>query len=103
MICNVFVCHMLKAGGMFKSIDDEIQCGESNLWTIYSSKIWDEGRMGDHRPKICRDADPSNPLCQMMGEWTLTLHPDLNSRPIYANMSNHCPSMGPDYVYPDNC
>jgi len=102
-VCNVFVCNMLKHGGIFKGIDDEIECGESNLWTLYSSNIWDKTKMGENRPQICKTADPTNELCQLMGNWTVHLHPDLNSRPIYANMSNHCPSIGPNYYYPEGC
>lgn len=34
MVCDVFVCHMWKAGGLFGELADEINCGEMTNWDV---------------------------------------------------------------------
>jgi hypothetical protein len=34
MVCNVFVCHMWKSGGLFGEFTDEMNCGETTNWDM---------------------------------------------------------------------
>eukprot|EP00744_Colponema_vietnamica_P007426 GILI01010688.1.p1 GENE.GILI01010688.1~~GILI01010688.1.p1 ORF type:complete len:627 (-),score=62.59 GILI01010688.1:126-1850(-) len=103
MVCCVFVCNMWKAGGIFDSLGSEFTCAEQTLWDIYSMKIYDEDRMNDNRPQICKETDPTNPLCQLMGDITMHLVPDVNTRPLYPNMGERCAALPPQYIRPYNC
>ena len=40
MICNVFVCNVWKHAGVFSSIDDDIQCGETSVNDNYRLNIY---------------------------------------------------------------
>jgi len=103
MVCNVFVCNMLKNSGAFGEFADTMECGESTIRTLYSAKMWDESRMYANRPEICKTTDPNNSLCQLMGGITLNLHPELNSVPVHTHQADHCPSVGPNYIMPEDC
>ena len=103
MVCCVFVCSMWKAAGVFSEIDDDIQCGEQTLWDIFSMKIFDDEKMYDKRPEVCRQADPANRLCQMMGNVTYHLQPDVNTRYLYHKMGERCTSKGPHYIRKGDC
>eukprot|EP00755_Sulcionema_specki_P020670 Sspe_Gene.12679::Locus_4333_Transcript_1_1_Confidence_1.000_Length_2083::g.12679::m.12679 len=100
MVCCVFVCNMWKAGGLFGDLASEINCGEQTNLDDYSLNIFNKTLMGDGRPEVCKKADPSNPLCQLVGPYTLNLN-HYNEEPIYAHMAENCPSwnqgVGPDY------
>lgn len=103
MVCCVFVCNMWKAGGIFDSLGANFTCAEQTLWDLYSMKIFDEQRMGDNRPQVCKTADPTNPLCQLMGDITMHLVPDVNTRSFYPNMGEKCAALPPQYIRPDGC
>lgn len=103
MVCCVFVCNMWKAAGIFSEIGNEINCGEQTNWDIYSMAIFNASKFGTGRPEICQKVDPLNPLCQVTGNLTFVLVPDVNSRPLYKNMGTTCPSKGPEYIRPANC
>ena len=103
MVCCVFVCSMWKAAGLFTEIGNQIQCGEQTLWDIYSMQIFDDGKFGSGRPQVCQQADPNNQLCQIMGNITLHLVPDVNTRPLYPNMGQRCSSVGPQYIRQPGC
>lgn len=103
MVCCVFVCNMWKAAGVFSEIGSELQCGEQTLWDLYSMNIFDETKMGKGRPQVCQVADPDNELCQIMGNFTLYLRPDLNTRTLYKHMGEKCASLGPNYVRAPGC
>jgi hypothetical protein len=103
MVCCVFVCAMWKAAGLFSEIGNQIQCGEQTLWDIYSMAIFDENKFNTGRPKVCQDADPTNMLCQIMGNITLHLVPDVNTRSLYPNMGQKCTSQGPQYIRSPGC
>lgn len=47
-------------------------------------------------------ADPDAPFCQLLGKYRMTF-PGLNSIEPYAHMSEHCPSLPPNYDRPANC
>jgi hypothetical protein len=103
MVCCVFVCNLWKAAGVFGNLTHEIQCGEQTLWDIFSMQIFDDTKMGSGRPEICKQYDPDNQLCQLTGNLTLYLKPDVNTRPLYAGMGERCSSKGPNYVRQPGC
>jgi hypothetical protein len=103
MVCCVFVCNMWKAAGVYSEIDSEIHCGEQTNWDIYSINIFNQSKFGAGRPEVCQTADPANPLCQVTGNLTFVLVPDVNTRPLYKGMGNSCPSKGPEYIRPSGC
>ena len=103
MVCCVFVCNMWKAAGIFSEIGNQLQCGEQTLWDIYSMALFDSSKMGEGRPQVCKDADPTNPLCQLMGNMTMVLVPDVNTRPLYPNMGEKCAATCPAYNRPAGC
>ena len=69
MICNVFVCNVWKRAGMFKDIEDDIQCGETSVNDNYRLRLYSDRPP----PSYCLAADPSNPLCQLTGRYQLRL------------------------------
>jgi hypothetical protein len=103
MVCCVFVCNIWKAAGVFGNLTSEIQCAEQTLWDIFSMKIFDDAKMGNGRPDVCKQYDPTNQLCQLTGNFTLNLKPDLNTRPLYAHMGERCSSVGPAYIREPGC
>ena len=103
MVCDVFVCHMWKAGGIFAGINDDIECGEQTNGDIYSMQLFDNAKMGDGRPAACVASSPENPLCLIMGEYTYHAVPAVNTRPLYAQMGDHCPTLTPDYDRTPGC
>ena len=105
-ICCVFVCGMWKSGGMFDKLYGDtngIQCGEQTLWDIFSMKIYDDNKLGVGRPQVCRDADPTNPMCQLMGNYTFHATPDFNTRSVYKNMGQNCSSLAPNFTRNQGC
>ena len=69
MICNVFVCGVWKAAGVFRDIGDDIQCGETSVNDNYRLAVYADRPA----PSYCLTADPSNPLCQLTGRYQLRL------------------------------
>jgi hypothetical protein len=61
MVCNVFVCAMWKASGMFSDQPD-FQCTETTNWDIETLAIFDQTTP---RPAQCVAADPDLPYCQV--------------------------------------
>ena len=105
-ICCVFVCGMWKSGGMFEKLigsTNAIQCSEQTLWDIFSMKIYDDDKLGVGRPQVCRNADPTNPMCQLMGNYTFHATPDFNTRSLYKNMGQSCSSLGPNFTRHQGC
>ena len=108
-ICCVFVCGMWKSGGVFdklignSSSTNDLQCGEQTLWDIFSMKIYDDNKLGVGRPQVCRDADPTNPMCQLMGNYTFHATPDFNTRSLYMNMGQNCSSLAPNFARNQGC
>lgn len=63
-VCNVFVCRMWKAAGLFGDLD--IQCTEFTPLDNVQLKIFDENY---DPPQDCKTADPMNTkFCQIMGK-----------------------------------
>ena len=69
MICNVFVCNVWKAAGVFRDIGDDIQCGETSVNDNYRLAVYSD----QPAPSYCLATDPSNPLCQLTGRYQLRL------------------------------
>lgn len=102
-VCSVFACSMLKAGGVFAEIDSQINCQEQAPWDVFSMQIFDNERIGPNRHALCKNVDPDNQLCQLLGPLKFQLRPDFNSRPPYAHMGEHCKSISPDYIREPGC
>ena len=76
--CNVFVCNVWKAAGVFSDIGDDIQCGETSVNDNYRLAVYSD----QPTPSYCLAADPNNPLCQLTGQYQLRLdsHPGVAPR-----------------------
>jgi len=99
MVCCVFVCRMWKAAGIFSPINNDVNCAEFTNYDVYSLDVFEKQ---DTRPEVCKEADPENELCQLLGDFTLILN-DYNSRKMAPRMAESCPSQAPDYTHPDFC
>lgn len=90
-VCNVFVCKMWKAGGLF---DADFECGEQVPLDTYQMALYDSAPQLSER---CKRADPMNKhYCQILGDYRMDL-PHFNSVPPFAGMRESCPSQAPDY------
>ena len=104
MVCNDFVCNVWKQGGMFNGTD--VNCAESSVNDNYKLDIYEDPEL---RPDMCKEVDPENPTCQLLGPYSLRLDsqpgvlPRYNYVPISDQMFSHCPSMAPDYLAPHEC
>lgn len=90
MVCCVFVCNMWKEAGVFSGIDSDLQCGELTNLDVYSTAVF-RPQSPSKRPAKCISADPSNPNCQIMGNFTLRLN-RVNSKPAARAMAERCPT-----------
>jgi len=99
MVCDVFVCFMWKAGGLFREIGDDFNCVEQQNLDVYGLTVVERPAA---RPQQCVAADPDNDLCQLMGEYELRL-PLVGTRAPYRHMQDRCPSRPPAYERPDDC
>ena len=100
MVCCVFVCALWKAAGLFSEVGDEVNCTEFVNTDVYALAVFDAP---ENRPDMCKRADPDNPVCQLMGRYTLHLGPYYNSRPMTRHMAESCPSKPPLYHRPPGC
>ena len=92
MVCCVFVCSMWKAGGLFG--DTDMNCEELTNMDDYSLDIFNRQLTGENRPEVCKQADPTNQLCQLVGPYTLNLN-HFNEGKMYKAMDTKCPSWIP--------
>ena len=100
MVCCMFVCHMWKAGGLFEELGNEnVNCNEFTNFDDYGLDFFDANF---ERPEVCKEADPNNPSCQLMGSYELTLT-GWNTITPHQHMAEECPSRPPDYSRPPNC
>jgi hypothetical protein len=99
MVCDVFVCSVWKASGIFGDMTDKFQCTELTPRDVYSLNVFDSNYT---RPAQCVAADPNSPFCQLGGDYTLLL-PGYNTKTPYPNMGNNCPGVPPLYKQPANC
>merc|ERR1712212_794152 len=105
MICNVFVCNVWKAAGLFADINNQINCGETSVNDNYRLAHYSTAPV----PEICSDVDPENKLCQVLGKFSLRLDsqpgvlPRFNYIQPKEGMFENCPSVAPDYLAPTDC
>eukprot|EP01091_Cochliopodium_minus_P010277 TRINITY_DN2685_c0_g1_i1.p1 TRINITY_DN2685_c0_g1~~TRINITY_DN2685_c0_g1_i1.p1 ORF type:complete len:499 (+),score=112.43 TRINITY_DN2685_c0_g1_i1:11-1507(+) len=99
MVCDVFVTHMWKAGGLFGNISNQIQATEFTNFDAYSLKIFNSSFV---RPKECQIADPDLPYCQVMGEYRMDMV-GWNTAVPFPHMREKCPTIPPNYIRPANC
>lgn len=85
MVCDVFVCNMWKAGGLFGDLKDKINCAEMTNWDVYVLDFLDSN------------------YTQINGNYTLMLQFDYNSKSPYEHMAENCASLPPDYTKSSNC
>jgi hypothetical protein len=100
MVCDVFVCSIWKAAGLFGDLADEIQCTELTPRDVYSMNFFDTNPA--NRPDVCKKTDPKLPYCQLGGKYELQL-PGYGTIQPYANMEENCPGIPPKYNRPSNC
>ena len=102
MVCCVFVCNVWKNAGVFRDVDDLIECGEFTNLDVYSSKVFEVQSPKTGRDPRCIAADPLNPNCQIMGDYTLRLN-RANSKPLAKHMNEKCPTTLPGCTAGWNC
>jgi len=99
MVCCVFVCQMWKNGGLYESIGNDLNCGETTNWDDYAQHIFVDNYQ---RPPQCVSADPNNPNCQLEGAYTLVFD-SYDTKQPFEHMAEKCPSQNPYYTRPQNC
>lgn len=99
MVCDVFVCYIWKAAGLFAEIGDDFNCVEQTNNDVYDLDIL---AAPQSRPPACVAADANNTLCQLLGAYEMKL-PTLGTRKPYAHMQESCPTLPPLYNRPDDC
>ena len=74
---------------------------------MYRLNIYNQNN--ENRPSECKERDPENPLCQVLGKYSLRLDtqpgipPRYNYVQLYPNFGSQCPSEAPDYLAPPDC
>lgn len=103
MVCDVFVCSVYKAAGLYRHFgvpDDQINCVEDTNWDVYALNFFNDDPT--QRPAICQQADPGSPYCYVMGAYTIDLK-GFNTVTPYPHMAEHCSAQWPNYTRPANC
>ena len=72
-----------KAGGLFKDINNDINCEEQTNLDDYAMDLFDDYR-------------------QIIGTYTLELN-SYSSKTPYAHMNEKCESLAPDYKRTEGC
>mmetsp|Transcript_35616 Transcript_35616/g.81625 ORF Transcript_35616/g.81625 Transcript_35616/m.81625 type:complete len:657 (-) Transcript_35616:66-2036(-) len=98
MVCDVFVCRIWKAGGLFKEIGDDFSCVEQTNLDVYALDVVE----ADASTVPACKRDPGNPLCQLTGDYVLKL-PKAAKRHMYKHMQETCPTEPPLYARSDTC
>jgi hypothetical protein len=91
MVCDVFVMSMYRNAGLQLP---SFQSTEQTPKDTYQMAIYDAHW---RRPKVCVDADPDLPYCQLMGDYKLVLD-GFNGLALYENMNHFCPAYAPVYM-----
>jgi len=99
MVCDVFVCSVWKAAGLFGDLADQIQCTELTPPDVERLQFFNATFT---RPQACVREDPSLTYCQINGEYRLDI-PNYNTIVPYPNYAQKCPGVPPLYERPDNC
>eukprot|EP00828_Plagiopyla_frontata_P040905 TRINITY_DN5674_c0_g1_i3.p1 TRINITY_DN5674_c0_g1~~TRINITY_DN5674_c0_g1_i3.p1 ORF type:complete len:408 (-),score=48.92 TRINITY_DN5674_c0_g1_i3:191-1414(-) len=99
LVCSTFVIGVYKAAGMFDGLD--IQITEFTPKDVIQLNFWDFDAKS--KPKICQEADPDLPYCQLMGNVQMYF-PNMNTIEPYSHMNERCASLPPQYLrLPENC
>jgi len=101
MVCDVFVCNVWKASGIFNDINNNFDCAELTNWDDYVLTVFDPN-YETTRPQQCQQADPGIPICQLAGDYNFFFNNYMLKAP-YENMGNWCPGQPPNYTKPLNC
>ena len=86
----------------------QFNCGDTGIHDLYRLDIYDKNTK-QNRPEICKQRDPDNPLCQVLGKYSLRLDsqpgipPLFNYLPVYPNFAANCPTRPPEYKTPPDC
>ncbi len=133
MVCDVFVCAMYKAGGLFGPHAQNVQCEflfamfffawfclltpgcltdrhaykcvAGTEFTNYDLYMLDLFDKTSPLPPQCLQApnDPKNTVCQIMGAHIMTLN-DWGTQPVYDHFAEKCAIRPPFYKRgPDHC
>jgi hypothetical protein len=100
MVCDVFVCLLYKAAGLFGELKNEFQCTEMQNWDVEVLALFNTSKSAQ-LPQ-CAAADPSLAYCQLMGSHLLDI-PGYGTVKPYRNMRNNCPALPPLFQRPDGC
>ena len=68
MVCNDFVCNVWEEGGLFNGTN--VNCAETSVNDNYKLNIYQDPEL---RHQLCKDQDPENPNCQLLGKYSLRL------------------------------
>jgi len=96
-VCSSFVIAMWKAAGLFDGYT--INAVEFTPRDIYQMTWIDPNPAV---PENCKEVDPINPYCQIMGTYRMQF-PGLSTVPPYDHMNEHCPSLAPDFARTPGC
>jgi len=98
-VCDVFVSRMWKAGGLFDPYASQINVAEFTDLDAYELDFFNSSYV---RPKMCVEADPDLPFCQLIGAYRVNL-PNYNIKKVFPHMGENCPGLPPKYTRPLNC
>jgi len=94
LVCNVLVCRMWKAAGLFDGLDD-INCGEFTNLDVYALNVL---QSKPTLPQQCRDNDPENPHCQLLGRHKMNLNL-VGTKIPFSGMAKKCVGSAPGYSF----
>jgi len=97
-VCSSFVIAMYKAAGLFGDL--EVNAVEFTPRDLYQLVFLDPS---PQVPDNCKQVDPTNPYCQIMGKYRMEF-PGISTISPYSHMDETCWSEGPLYErIPENC
>lgn len=96
-VCSAYVTAMYKAAGLFG--DMEINSTEFGPTDVYELDFFNKT---DTRPDACKQADPDQPYCQLLGKYRIEL-PRYSTIEPYPHMNEKCGRLWPKYDRPDKC
>lgn len=91
--CSGLLSHLYRASGVLSHF--YFQATELTPRDLYSLQIFDT--VGKDRPKVCIEADPEIPYCQLIGDFRIDLTKELSSITPYHYMFEMCESEAPEY------